>query len=77
MALGANIIEKHFTLDKNFSHFRDHYLSSDFRELKNIVDSIRRLEMQLGKRIKRFKTSKKLIKIVRRGPHAQKHSKEK
>ena len=50
VALGANIIEKHFTLDKNFSHFRDHYLSSDFRELKTIVDSIRRLEMQLGKK---------------------------
>ena len=71
VALGANIIEKHFTLDKNFSHFRDHYLSSDFRELKNIVDSIRRLEMQLGKKNKEIqKPEKKLIKIVRRGPYA-------
>ena len=59
VALGANIIEKHFTLDKNFSHFRDHYLSSDFRELKTIVDSIRRLEMQLGKKNKEIQKPKK------------------
>lgn len=80
VALGANIIEKHFTLDKNFSHFRDHYLSSDFKELKTIVDSIRRLEMQLGKNNKEIqKPEKKLIKIVRRGAYAKKdiQSKEK
>ena len=80
VVLGANIIEKHFTLDKNFSHFRDHYLSSDFKELKTIVDSIRRLEMQLGKKNKEIqKPEKKLIKIVRRGIYAKKdiQSKEK
>ena len=58
---------------KNFSHFRDHYLSSDFKELKTIVDSIRKLEIQLGKENKEIqKPEKKLIKIVRRGIYAKK-----
>ena len=73
VVLGANIIEKHFTIDKNFSHFRDHYLSSDFKELKTIVDSTRRLEVQLGKMNKKIQNSeKKIIKIVRRAPYAKK-----
>ena len=29
VACGAKIIEKHFTLDKNYSDFRDHQLSAD------------------------------------------------
>ena len=27
VSMGARIIEKHFTIDKNFSEFRDHQLS--------------------------------------------------
>ena len=49
VALGAKIIEKHFTLDKNFSIFRDHQLSADFNDMKKIVKSIRKIESQLGK----------------------------
>ena len=29
VAMGARIIEKHFTIDKNYSDFRDHQLSAD------------------------------------------------
>ena len=29
VAYGAKIIEKHFTLDKNYSNFRDHKLSAE------------------------------------------------
>ena len=42
-ALGAKIIEKHFTLDKNFSKFRDHHLSADPKDLKEMVIKIRRI----------------------------------
>lgn len=74
VALGANILEKHFTHDKNFSSFRDHYLSSDFEELKNIVDSVRILEKQLGQFNKKIeKPEHKLIKMVRRAPYAKKN----
>jgi N,N'-diacetyllegionaminate synthase len=43
VAAGARIIEKHFTLDKQQSDFRDHALSADpadFRELRLRVDDI-------------------------------------
>ncbi len=42
-AMGARIIEKHFTLDKNYSEFRDHRLSATPDELKNLVKKIREL----------------------------------
>ena len=45
--MGAKIIEKHFTLDKNFSSFRDHALSSDPKEMKNLVEKIRQLERMM------------------------------
>jgi len=48
VALGARIIEKHFTLDKQYSDFRDHELSADPKDMKNLVDRIRELEKMLG-----------------------------
>lgn len=47
-AIGARIIEKHFTLDKNFSAFRDHQLSADPPEMRQIVDRVRHVERLLG-----------------------------
>ena len=47
-AVGARIIEKHFTLDKNFSAFRDHQLSADPAEMRRIVDGVRQVETFLG-----------------------------
>jgi len=41
VALGARVIEKHFTLDKNFSDFRDHQLSADPDEMTNLVRRVR------------------------------------
>jgi len=52
-ALGARIIEKHFTLDKNFSAFRDHQLSADPAEMRVIVNGVRAIEQLLGKPEKR------------------------
>ena len=37
ISLGAKIIEKHFTINKKLSKFRDHALSADFKDLNIIV----------------------------------------
>lgn len=41
MIMGACVIEKHFTLDHNFSDFRDHKLSADQKEMADLVKSSR------------------------------------
>jgi len=46
--LGARLVEKHFTLDKQYSDFRDHQLSADPAELKDLVARIRRFEAMAG-----------------------------
>lgn len=48
VALGAQIIEKHFTLNKQFSNFRDHQLSADPDEMRELVQRIRIAESMLG-----------------------------
>ena len=55
--LGAEVIEKHFTLDKNFSSFRDHKLSASPAEMKKLVNIIRNLELMLGKKNKKIQKS--------------------
>lgn len=47
-ALGARIIEKHFTLDKNYSDFRDHQLSADPDEMALLVQEVKRTATLLG-----------------------------
>ena len=74
VAMGAKVIEKHFTISKKFSKFRDHALSADYIDLKNIVTGIRKVEKQLGRFNKEIqKPEKKLIKIVRRAAYADKN----
>lgn len=48
VSIGAKIIEKHFTIDKNYSDFRDHQISADPQEFKNLVSSIRKIEVLKG-----------------------------
>ena len=48
VALGAKVIEKHFTVDKSLPDSPDHPLSVDPRELRDMVESIRRVEEALG-----------------------------
>lgn len=50
-AMGAKIIEKHFTLDKNLEG-PDHRLSATPEEMKYIVQSIREIEKMFGSGIK-------------------------
>lgn len=49
VSLGASIIEKHFTIDKNYSDFRDHQLSSDFNDMKELVLNVKRVKNSIGK----------------------------
>lgn len=51
VALGATVIEKHFTLDKTMEG-PDHRASLEPNELKLMVDSIRNIEKALGTGIK-------------------------
>ena len=48
VAAGARIIEKHLTLDKQYSDFRDHQLSADPADFRQMVDTIRQVEVMLG-----------------------------
>lgn len=51
VAMGATIIEKHFTLDKNMEG-PDHKASLEPQELKAMVDAIRNIEKAIGNGIK-------------------------
>jgi len=55
VAVGARIIEKHFTIDKNHSDFRDHQLSADPEEFAALVRAIREVEILLGDPTKKMK----------------------
>jgi len=48
VAMGARIVEKHFTLDKNQSSFHDHKLSAQPEEMADLVRRIREMETLLG-----------------------------
>jgi len=48
VALGARIIEKHFTLDKNHSSFRDHQISADPAEMGLLVRKVKEATVLLG-----------------------------
>ncbi|MDR3179149.1 MAG: N-acetylneuraminate synthase [Oscillospiraceae bacterium] len=73
VALGASVIEKHFTLDKNMQG-PDHKASLDPKELKIMVRSIREIEVSLGNR-KKFvtKSEEKNILIARKSIVAKKN----
>lgn len=52
VALGATIIEKHLTLDRNLPG-PDHQASLEPNELAQMIIGIRQIEMALGKRLKK------------------------
>jgi len=65
-ALGAQVIEKHFTLNKNLPG-PDHKASLEPNELKNMVKAIRETEKALGSPIKKpTKAEQKIKKLVRK-----------
>ncbi|MBS4406706.1 N-acetylneuraminate synthase [Campylobacter vulpis] len=65
VALGAVVIEKHFTLDKTMEG-PDHRASLEFEELRTLCKSIRELEKALGSGIKKASKSEVKNKIIAR-----------
>lgn len=65
VCLGAKVIEKHITLNKNFSG-PDHKASMESREFKNFVNSLRNIKKILGDGKKKIRSSeienKKLVR---------------
>lgn len=65
VALGAKVIEKHFTLDRNLPG-PDHKASLEPQELKAMVAAIRNIEIALGDGIKRLTPSEARNKPIAR-----------
>jgi len=65
VAMGACVIEKHFTLDRNLPG-PDHKASLEPKELKAMVAAIRNIEVALGDGIKRLTPSEARNKPVAR-----------
>lgn len=66
VALGASVIEKHFTLDKNMDG-PDHKASLEPHELKAMVQGIRNIEKALGDGVKRLSRSESAnLNVIRK-----------
>jgi len=65
VVLGAKIIEKHFTINRNFVG-PDHKASLDPQQLKIFIKSIRNIDKALGKEEKKVTKSEKKNKIFAR-----------
>lgn len=75
VALGATVIEKHFTLDRNMEG-PDHKASLEPNELKAMVDSIRHIELALGNGMKQpAESEKKNMAVARKSIIASKEIK--
>jgi N,N'-diacetyllegionaminate synthase len=67
VALGARLIEKHFTVDKRYSDFRDHQLSADPAEFKELVEKVRHAQVLLGSGVKEAQKSEvEIVQSLRR-----------
>ena len=73
VALGATVIEKHFTLDRNLKG-PDHIASLEPEELKNMVKSIRNIENAISGNAEKkpSKSEVKNISIARKSIHIKK-----
>lgn len=65
VALGACVVEKHFTLDKNLEG-PDHKASLNPKEFKAMVDAIRNVEVAMGDGVRKFSDNELEIKKVAR-----------
>jgi len=70
VAAGARIIEKHFTLDRTRTTFRDHALSADPADLRAMIERIRAVERWLGHGEKRAVDAEAGAAAARRGAYA-------
>jgi len=65
VALGASVIEKHFTIDKNLPG-PDHKASLEPDELRSMIRGIRRIEQAMGNGIKRVMPSEISNQLIAR-----------
>ena len=65
VAMGASVIEKHFTLDRNMEG-PDHKASLEPAELESVVTAIRRVERALGTGVKKPTSSELKNKAIAR-----------
>ena len=65
VALGACVVEKHFTLDKTMDG-PDHKASLNPDEFKAMVDAIRNVEVAMGDGVRKFSQNELEIKKVAR-----------
>ena len=76
IGLGANIVERHFTIDKTFEG-PDHILSSEPNEMKKLVDIANNSEEILGNGIKTIQPSEyQVINSQRKSIYASKDIKK-
>lgn len=76
VVLGAKVLEKHFTLDKNMKG-PDHMASIEPNELKDMIKAIRNIEKAIGNGIKKpTKNEEEIRNIVRRSIVAAKEIKK-
>jgi sialic acid synthase SpsE len=61
VALGACVIEKHFTLSKTQSGFRDHQLSAEPAELAELVRRVKDARAALGDGVKRVMPAEEAV----------------
>ena len=71
-SIGANIIERHFTLDR-FMEGPDHILSSEPKEMKELVELSKTIPIALGDGVKRVQPGEYLnMNLQRKGLYANK-----
>jgi len=61
VALGARIIEKHFTISKDYSNFHDHRMSADPKDLKELIYRVKETISMMGTGKKRILESEESI----------------
>ncbi len=66
-ALGARIVEKHFTLNKRFSGYHDHQLSADPQEMAELAQGLKEMDRMLGQPDKDIQPSERInLRAARR-----------
>lgn len=67
VAAGASIIEKHFTIDNNYSDFRDHKIAAAPGDFRRMVERIREVSALLGPSCKKPQACEaQIAPVVRR-----------
>jgi N,N'-diacetyllegionaminate synthase len=73
VAMGAQVIEKHFTIRNDYSEFRDHQLSANPDDMRMMINRIRDLEIMIGSRKKQVGTAEQAsVAALRRSIVAKK-----